>query len=105
MNILGEIRRRSRHIIGPLLGVSAIVYFGYHTIQGDRGLLAWHRLGQEIKEAEQVLARVQEERDQLAHRVSLLRPESLDPDMLEERARMMLHMGRDDEIVILTPTR
>lgn len=103
MMILTEIRRRARHVIGPFLGLTAVVYFAYHTVQGDRGLLAWWRLNQDIKQAEATLSQLEDARDNLDHRVQLLRPDHLDADMLEERARLMLNMGRDDEIVVLRP--
>lgn len=103
MMILNEIRRRARHVVGPFIGLTAVVYFAYHTVQGDRGLLAWWRLNQEIKQAEESLAQLEETRDHLDHRAQLLRPDHLDPDMLEERARLMLNMGRDDEVVIIRP--
>lgn len=98
--MLQELSRRLRHIIGPLIGVAAVAYFAYHTVEGDRGVLAWIRLKNEILEAELQLAKVTTERQALEHRVLLLRPDHLDPDMLEERARAMLNMGREDEVVI-----
>ena len=100
---LNEIRRRARHVVGPFIGLTAVVYFAYHTVQGDRGLLAWWRLTQDIKQAEETLSQLEEVRDNLDHRAQLLRPDHLDPDMLEERARLMLNMGRDDEVIILRP--
>jgi len=101
MMLLSEIRQRGRHVIGPFLGLTALVYFDYHTVQGERGLLAWWQLNKDVKQAEQTLAALQETKDGLDNRVRLLRPDHLDADMLEERARLMLNMGRDDEIVIL----
>ncbi len=105
MMLLHELRRRARHIVGPLLGVTALTYFAYHTVQGDRGLVAWWRLNHEIKVAESVLAETQAERQALERRASLLRPDNLDPDLLEERARLMLNMGREDEIVVFQPAQ
>lgn len=101
MTTLREIRRRARNVIGPFLGLTAVVYFGYHTVQGDRGLFAWWRVKQEVHQAEESLTAVSAERDRLDHRVQQLRPDHLDADMLEERARAMLNMGRDDEVIIL----
>lgn len=98
--LLKELNRRLRHVVGPLIGVGAVAYFAYHTVEGDRGVLAWVRLKNEILEAELQLAKVTTERQALEHRVLLLRPDHLDPDMLEERARAMLNMGREDEVVI-----
>ncbi len=105
MVILNEIRHRARHVIGPFLGLTAVVYFAYHTVQGDRGLLAWWRLNQEIKQAEDSLSQLETVRDNLDRRARLLRPDHLDPDMLEERARLMLNLGRDDEVVVLRQKR
>ena len=98
--MLTELKRRLRHVMGPLFGVGALAYFAYHTVEGERGVLAWLRLDKEILAAELQLATVSSERQALEHRVLLLRPDHLDPDMLEERARAMLNMGRADEMVI-----
>jgi len=87
--------------MGPLIGLGAVGYFAYHTVEGDRGVLAWMHLRNDIVDAELQLAKVTSERQQLEHRVLLLRPDHLDPDMLEERARAMLNMGRADEVEVL----
>jgi cell division protein FtsB len=85
-----EFSRKARQVLGPLMGAAMMVYFGYHAVQGDRGLIAWWNLRFEIERAEAVLTDVSAEKKTLERRVSLLRSESLDPDMLEERARIML---------------
>ncbi|MGE5502845.1 MAG: FtsB family cell division protein [Actinomycetota bacterium] len=103
--MLQELRRRLRHVIGPLIGLGAVLYFAYHTIEGDRGVLAWLRLKGEILEAEMQLAKVSSDRAEMEHRVLLLRPDHLDPDMLEERARIMLNMGHADEVVVFDKRR
>jgi len=96
-----KLRRRVRSVVGPLLGLSAVAYFAYHTVEGDRGLLAWWHLNRDIRVAEATLGDLKLERDALDRRTRLLRPERLDPDMLEERARAMDDLGHDDEVVIL----
>lgn len=107
MSIVPEIRRRARLIIGPILGISLVAYFAYHLIQGDRGLLAWMRLSQQVREARVTLAAVEGERSTLERRVDLLRPDHLDRDMLDERARSQLNLIGPHEIVIFNapPTR
>jgi cell division protein FtsB len=65
--------------------------------------MAWWRLNQDIKQAEETLGELEDARDNLDRRAQLLRPDNLDPDMLEERARVMLDMGRDDDIIVLKP--
>ncbi|HEY1720836.1 MAG TPA: septum formation initiator family protein [Magnetospirillaceae bacterium] len=105
MKIATEIRRRLRQVIGPLLGLSAIAYFAYHTVEGDRGLLAWWQLNRDIHTAELTLADLQTEQTALDQRAGLLRRDHLDPDMLEERARAMADEGHPDEVIILRPTQ
>lgn len=97
-----ELRSWARQAIGPALAVLAVLYFGYHAVHGERGLLAWWHLRHEVTLAKAELATVRAARMTLEHRVSLLNPSSLDPDMLEERARVMLNYGRADDIVIIT---
>jgi cell division protein FtsB len=104
MQALNAIRLRARVIIGPILGISLVVYFAYHLVQGDRGLIAWLRLTQQIDEAHMTLAQVQAERDPLAHRVSLMR-DRLDPDLLDETARSSLNLIGSDEIVIFNRSK
>jgi cell division protein FtsB len=99
MQAFNLIRLRARVIIGPILGISLVAYFAYHLVQGDRGLIAWLRLTQQINEAHMTLAQVQAERDPLAHRVSLMR-DRLDPDLLDETARSSLNLVGSDEVVI-----
>ena len=102
MSIVLEIRRRARLVIGPVLGISLVVYFAYHLVQGDRGLLAWMRLNQQVREVKTTLAAVEAERSTLERRVDLLRPEHLDRDMLDEQARSQLNLIGPNETVIFT---
>ncbi len=102
MGLFTEVRARARHVVGPVLGICAVAYFAYHAIHGDRGLIAWRHLNQRVEAARGVLAEAVLRRNALQHRVKLLSPGSLDPDMLEERARLMLNYGFPDDTVILT---
>ena len=101
MGLIQEFRARARFVIGPVLGVCAVGYFSFHVVQGDRGLLAWWKIKQRVAIAKQSLAVSQAQRQTMERRVRLLEPGSLDPDMLEERARLMLNYGHVDDIVIL----
>jgi cell division protein FtsB len=87
-------------IAGPVFGLLAMIYFGYHAFQGDRGLIAWWSLRFELAQAKAELAEVRAEKAAIEHRVRLLRPDSLDPDMLEERARIMLGSIVPGELVV-----
>jgi cell division protein FtsB len=47
------------------------------------------------------LAGLKEVKDRLERDVVLLRPESLDPDMLDERARAILNLAHPDDLVMM----
>jgi cell division protein FtsB len=100
MALIAEFRARARHVLGPAIGICIVSYFVYHVIHGDRGLIAWRSLGQRVTTAEVELNQIRAERNLLEHRVGLLRPESLDPDMLDEWSRRILNFGHRDETVI-----
>jgi cell division protein FtsB len=104
MRILAEIRKRTRLVAGPILGISLVGYFAYHLVQGERGFVAWLRLSHQLQDARATLDATRAERDALDRRVALLRPEHLDRDMLDERARATLNVAGPNEIVILRPT-
>jgi cell division protein FtsB len=80
-------------------------YFAYHAVEGDRGLIAWVKLRQQAQETHALQAEVSAKRDHWRHRVAGLRPESLDRDLLEERARVLLGYGNPEDVVVLRPRR
>ncbi len=82
-----------------------MAYFGYNVIVGDRGLLSQWRLADEVAQLERKFDDLKQRRAALEQKVSLVRPESLDPDMLDERARIILNMAHPNDITILRPTR
>ena len=98
-----DVIHKIRQVLAPLFGAAAMAYFGYHAVQGDRGLIAWWNLRFELERADRTLAEVTAEKTAIQKRVQLLRPESLDRDMLEERARLMLGAVGPGELVIPNP--
>jgi len=104
MVVLREIRRRGKVLVGPLLAIALTGYFAYHLVEGDRGLRAWIRLTQELRLDKEHLAAVSAERAELEHRVSHMRPDHVDPDLLDAQVRKTLDLVRPDEIVIMTPS-
>ena len=103
MALMGEIRRRVRHVAGPVVMAGIAAYFGYHAVEGDRGLISWWQVTSQIKSADATLERVRNQRTALERRVTLLGSEKLDLDLLDERAHLMLNMGSPDEVVVLNP--
>jgi cell division protein FtsB len=87
-------RRRFRTIINALalytIAALLIGYFGVNAYTGNHGLRAKQDLDQQIMELSNELAALRAERVNWEQRVSLLQSESIDPDMLDERARALL---------------
>lgn len=104
MSFILEIRRRGRHVAGAILGALLFAYFTFHAVQGDRGLLAWVQLKQQIIHATADFDASAAGRGLWEKRIALLRTDRLDRDMLDERARMVTGLGRKDEIVIFDTT-
>jgi len=105
MRLVEEFRRRLRAVTGPALGFALVGYFAYHLCAGERGLLAWLQLSQELRDAEATYSAVHAEERAMENRVSLLRSDHLDPDMLDERARAVLHLGGPNEVIVPLPRK
>jgi cell division protein FtsB len=97
------VNKHTWRTIASALGACIVGYFVYHTIQGDRGWLAMVRLQQQVNLSQDNLSQLQNDRRQLEHRVQLMRPDSLDPDLLDEKSRELLNYSKPGEVVILTP--
>jgi len=105
MNVLRELRRRTHFVAGPVIGISLTAYFVYHLIEGDHGLIRWLSLTREIRTEKANLETVRGQRKALDLRVSDLKPDHLDPDLLDEQVRATLNLVGPDEIVIMrSPT-
>jgi cell division protein FtsB len=77
-----------------------IVYFGFHALTGDKGLLTGEARDRTLVQRKAELERLAAERRDLEARVRLLRDESLSRDLLEERARVVLGFADPRDYVI-----
>jgi len=98
-------RRRLRSFltaVGLYLGAALLIgYFGINAYTGNHGLKAQKDIDQQIDELSAELNQLKAERGRWEHRVSLLKSESLDPDMLEERARVLLNYVHPRDVTLL----
>jgi len=78
---------------------AAILYLGAHAVTGRQGLVAYVDLQAQERALEARVAALEEERAQLEARAVRLRPETLDLDYLDERARITLAAGDSEELV------
>jgi cell division protein FtsB len=81
------------------MAAAMIGYFGVNAYTGKYGLNARQELDQEIVSLTSELARLKRERADSEHRVSLLRSDRVDPDMLDERARFQLDYANPNDLV------
>jgi cell division protein FtsB len=84
---------------------AAILYLGAHAVTGPQGLVAYVDLQAREEALESQLQDLAAERAQLEARAARLKPESLDLDYLDERARILLAAGDPDEIVFTLDQR
>jgi len=82
--------------------VGFLGYLGYHTLNGHFGIRSRDDMIDEIAVLQARDAALAVEIDSYRHRIALLDPNRLDPDILTERARSLLGMVRADELLIVT---
>jgi len=88
--------------VGLYLGAALLIgYFGVNAYTGAHGLKAKQDLVLQIGELGAELERLKLERADWQHRVALLRAGSVDPDMLDERARIMLDYMHPRELTMM----
>ena len=104
MIVLRELKRRAHFVLGPVIGIALTGYFFYNLVEGEHGLLRWLSLTREIRVENANLESVRAQRQALDLKVSDLKPNHLDPDLLDERVRATLNLVAPDEIVIMQPT-
>lgn len=89
----------SRKVAFHLFVLAFLMYFILHSVYGNLGIIAYFKLNQKIEKAQEELSALRAERIEIEHRVKLLRPESLDKDMLDEQARNILGVAAPSEQV------
>jgi cell division protein FtsB len=103
-------RKRLRSIVTALalyvMAALLIGYFGVNAYNGNHGLKARQDIDRQIATLSVELTRLQSERSQWEHRLDLLKPDNIDPDMLDERARALLdYVDANDLIMMIKPDK
>ena len=94
--------RRFRENLIPMIGICLCVYFSYHLILGKRSYQQHLSLSSTIIQQEFVLSVLQDKRYGVETKVKMMRPGSLDYDLLSERIRHVLGYKFADEAVVLS---
>lgn len=74
------------------------MYSAYH---GSRGIMAKRDYKLKITDLQEKLETLKTERMHWQVRVNLVRSSALDPDILEERARLILNSSHKNDLIIL----
>ena len=101
--------RRRRSILTAfalyILAAAFIGYFAVNAFTGNHGLRAQHDLEQQMASIKDELDSLKSERAEWEQRVSLLRSDRIDPDMLEERGRALLDYVDPRDVTLLLKPR
>ena len=76
-------------------------FFAWHAQEGPRGFAFHEKLASQSRQLSDELAATQKQRSDFETRVALLRPESVDPDMLDEMARSTLDVAGPNDLIVL----
>lgn len=93
-------RRYMFDVTVMLVCFALLGFFGWHAQYGPRGLANQTRLIENLVKFEGEHEEVKARREALDRRVSLLRPETIDPDMLDEAARRTLGFAGKRDLVV-----
>src|SRR4051812_39621068 len=88
-------RRKLRLVLSTLglyVGCALVIgYFGTNAYTGNHGLRAKQDLDLQFASLSEELGQIKQRRADWEHKVKLLKSDSIDPDMLDERARAVLN--------------
>ncbi len=81
--------------------LTLLSYLVWHGLYGQRNFAHRDALLAQVAALDVEHRQVQEERQKLDGRVSLMRPESIDPDLLDELARRSLNFAKGNELILI----
>ena len=100
MRIRRSVLRTFSLSVLPAITCAVVAYFGYYAIWGERGVLALEDAQADLSVRQEQLAQVRDQRQRLQHRISLMQPGQVDPDLVEELARTELMDGAPGEVAV-----
>jgi cell division protein FtsB len=93
-----DVLRRNMLVV---IGLCLSFYFCYHLVAGQRGYLSLMSLDSRIASISTEYDAHKAEREVIERRVVMMRPGTIDRDLLEERARHVLGYRYADELILL----
>ena len=84
----------------PAVSGAVAAYFGYYAIWGTRGAMALADTQAELGVRQEELTELIAQRQRLEHRIALMKPGQVDPDLVEELARGELMNGAPNQVAV-----
>lgn len=100
MGTTGRAIELLRRALLPAACIALAALLGVRAATGENGVMAWRAAQAERAVVAQRAAAVKAEKAALEHRVALLDPRHVDPDLADELVRRNLGVVRPDEVVI-----
>lgn len=100
MRIRRSVTRVFAAMVLPAVCGAVTAYFGYYAVWGTRGAVALQDTQARLGIREEQLARLRERRMRLEHRIALMKPGAVDPDLVEELARDELMDGAPGQVAV-----
>lgn len=99
-NLLSRPQKHLQKSFWPMVALMALIYFAFYTLYGTRGYYTLKDLEQDLSAKSTAYEAIQNQRQDLEHQVRLMRPDSVDPDMMTEQIRKNLYYIHPNDIVI-----
>ncbi len=80
-------------------------YFGMNAYSGQRGIIAKAQFDAEQAQLQSQLQDLRAQKAVLARKVAMLKADSIDPDMLDQRARDILNFAAPNDLVVFEKKR
>lgn len=100
MRIRRSVTRFFGVLVIPAICAASILYFGYYTLWGTRGLLALADVQARLAVQQEKLVSTSDQRARLERRIRLLRNGAEDPDLVEEVARSQMLGGMPGQVAV-----
>lgn len=92
-------------LVLPAICVAATGYFTYYAVWGERGFVTLTSTRAELSARQEQLASLRAQRLSQERRIQLLKPGSVDPDLVEELARSQLLESQPGQIDVPRDSR
>lgn len=85
----------------PIILLVILAYLFVNYLYGNHGFFAYKEKQKILTQEQKTLAQTKVQEAKWQQLVDSLKEKSLDPDVLDERARLMLNMSGQDDIILL----